>query len=46
MPASNMGWGFFKDEPRHLDHITRNMIIFVYLAYRRSTAASTRAGRP
>lgn len=32
-----MGWGFFKDEPRHLDHITRNMIIFVYLAYRRST---------
>lgn len=33
----DMGWGFFKDEPRHLDHITRNMIIFVYLAYRRST---------
>jgi alkylhydroperoxidase/carboxymuconolactone decarboxylase family protein YurZ len=33
----DMGWGFFKDEPRHLDHITRNLIIFVYLAYRRST---------
>jgi alkylhydroperoxidase/carboxymuconolactone decarboxylase family protein YurZ len=33
----DMGWGFFKDAPRHLDHITRNMIIFVYLAYRRST---------
>lgn len=33
----DMGWGFFKDEPRHLDHITRNMMIFVYLAYRRST---------
>ena len=33
----DMGWGFFKDPPRHLDHITRNMIIFVYLAYRRST---------
>lgn len=32
-----MGWGFFKDPARHLDHITRNMIIFVYLAYRRST---------
>lgn len=31
-----MGWGFFKDEPRHLDHITRNMLMFVYLAYRRS----------
>jgi alkylhydroperoxidase/carboxymuconolactone decarboxylase family protein YurZ len=33
----DMGWGFFKDAPRHLDHITRNMLIFVYLAYRRST---------
>jgi alkylhydroperoxidase/carboxymuconolactone decarboxylase family protein YurZ len=33
----DMGWGFFKDPPRHLDHITRNMIIFCYLAYRRST---------
>ncbi|WP_201840100.1 carboxymuconolactone decarboxylase family protein [Microvirga zambiensis] len=33
----DMGWGFFKDQPRYLDHITRNMIIFTYLAYRRST---------
>ena len=32
----DMGWGFFKDEPRHLDHITRMLIIFCYLAYRRS----------
>lgn len=29
-----MGWGFFKDEPRHLDHITRNMAISVFLAFR------------
>jgi AhpD family alkylhydroperoxidase len=28
------GWGFFKDEPRHLDHITRQIIISVFLAYR------------
>jgi alkylhydroperoxidase/carboxymuconolactone decarboxylase family protein YurZ len=33
----DMGWGFFKDEPRHLDHITRMLVIFCYLAYRRST---------
>ena len=32
-----MGHGFFKDEPRHLDHITRMLMLFVYLAYRRST---------
>ncbi len=27
------GWGFFKDEPRHLDHITRQIVISVFLAY-------------
>jgi len=27
-------WGFFKDEPRHLDHMTRQIIISVFLAYR------------
>jgi len=26
------GWGFFKDEPRHLDHITRQIVISVFLA--------------
>ena len=25
------GWGFFKDEPRHLDHMTRQIIISVFL---------------
>lgn len=30
----NTGWGFFKDQPRHLDHMTRNMIISVLLAFR------------
>ena len=29
-----MGWGFFKDEPRHLDHMTRNMLISCFLAHR------------
>jgi alkylhydroperoxidase/carboxymuconolactone decarboxylase family protein YurZ len=29
-----MGWGFFKDQPRHLDHMTRNMLISVLLAFR------------
>ncbi len=29
-----MGWGFFKDKPRHLDHMTRNMLISVLLAFR------------
>ena len=33
----DMGWGFFKDEPRYLDHITRNMLIFVFLAFQTST---------
>lgn len=33
----DMGHGFFRDEPRHLDHITRMLMLFVYLAYRRST---------
>lgn len=28
------GWGFFVDEPRHLDHMTRQIIISVFLAYR------------
>ena len=30
----NMGWGFFKDEPRHLDHMTRQIIISTLLAFR------------
>ncbi|OGA51526.1 MAG: hypothetical protein A3F74_18765 [Betaproteobacteria bacterium RIFCSPLOWO2_12_FULL_62_58] len=29
-----MGWGFFTDKPRHLDHMTRNMMISVLLAFR------------
>jgi alkylhydroperoxidase/carboxymuconolactone decarboxylase family protein YurZ len=29
-----VGWGFFRDEPRHLDHMTRNMLISVLLAWR------------
>jgi alkylhydroperoxidase/carboxymuconolactone decarboxylase family protein YurZ len=29
-----LGWGFFTDAPRHLDHITRNMLISVLLAHR------------
>ena len=29
-----VGWGFFKDKPRFLDHMTRQMIISVFLAYR------------
>lgn len=29
-----MGWGFFTDKPRHLDHMTRNMLISVLLAFR------------
>ena len=32
--ALKVGWGFFKDEPRHLDHMTRQMVISVFLAYR------------
>jgi alkylhydroperoxidase/carboxymuconolactone decarboxylase family protein YurZ len=27
------GWGYFKDEPRRLDHITRQIVISVFLAY-------------
>jgi alkylhydroperoxidase/carboxymuconolactone decarboxylase family protein YurZ len=30
----SMSWGFFRDKARHLDHITRNMIISVLLAFR------------
>ena len=30
----SMGWGFFRDEPRQLDHITRNLLISVFLAHR------------
>jgi|GEM_PF-787152 len=29
-----MGWGFFTDKPRHLDHMTRNMVISALLAFR------------
>ena len=32
--ALSTGWGFFKDKPRHLDHMTRQIIISVFLAYR------------
>jgi len=30
----SMGWGFFKDEPRHLDHMTRQIVISCLLAHR------------
>ena len=30
----NVGWGFFTDKPRHLDHMTRNLLISVLLAWR------------
>lgn len=29
-----VGWGFFKDEPRYLDHMTRQILISVFLAFR------------
>ena len=29
-----MGWGFFKDEPRHLDHMTRQILIAALLTFR------------
>ena len=29
-----MGWGFFKDEPRHLDHMTRQILTSSLLAHR------------
>ncbi len=29
-------WGFFRDEPRHLDHMTRQIIISAFLAFKGS----------
>lgn len=32
----DLGHGFFRDEPRHLDHITRMLLLFVFLSSRRA----------
>lgn len=35
----DLGHGFFRDEPRHLDHITRMLLLFVFLSSRRAPGA-------
>ena len=32
----DLGHGFFRDEPRHLDHITRMLLLFVFLSSQRA----------